>query len=302
MASAPAHAQATRTWVSGVGDDVNPCSRTAPCKTFAGAISKTAAGGEINCLDSGGFGGVTIGKSLTILCEGVVAGVLVSSSNGILINAGVNDVVTLKGLDIEGLGMTAQASGLNGIKVLSAAAVHVQDCVIRNFRAASPNGFGIQFAGTSNTAFTVSDTSLVNNGIGATGGGIQVRPTAGAVSGTLSRVVATRNILGVVADGTGGGSGVTVSVDNSQIHGSVLAGVLSASGATGVGVMVMRSSVNNNGTAFQQSGAGATLRVGNSMATGNGNATSGTINSYTPATNQINGNGNDGTYVGVALK
>jgi hypothetical protein len=302
MASAPAHAQATRTWVSGVGDDVNPCSRTAPCKTFAGAISKTAAGGEINCLDSGGFGGVTIGKSLTILCDGVVAGVLVSSSNGILVNAGVNDVVTLKGLDIEGLGMTAQASGLNGIKVLSAAAVHIQACVIRNFRAASPNGFGIQFAGTSNTVFTVSDTSLVNNGIGATGGGIQVRPTAGAVSGTLSRVVATRNILGVVADGTGGGSGVTISVDNSQIHGSVLAGVLAASGATGVGVMVMRSSVNNNGTAFQQSGAGAALRVGNSMATGNGNATSGTINSYTPATNQINGNGNDGTYVGIALK
>ena len=75
MASAPAHAQATRTWVSGVGDDVNPCSRTAPCKTFAGAISKTAAGGEINCLDPGGFGAVTITKSLAISCEGVTAGI-----------------------------------------------------------------------------------------------------------------------------------------------------------------------------------------------------------------------------------
>ena len=64
--SAPAHAQATRTWVSGVGDDANPCSRTAPCKTFAGAISKTAAGGEINCLDPGGFGAVTITKAITI--------------------------------------------------------------------------------------------------------------------------------------------------------------------------------------------------------------------------------------------
>src|SRR3712207_2348146 len=65
---ASASAQATRTWVSGVGDDANPCSRTAPCKTFAGAISKTANGGEINCLDPGGFGGVTITKSLTIKC------------------------------------------------------------------------------------------------------------------------------------------------------------------------------------------------------------------------------------------
>src|ERR1700694_4396294 len=86
FASAPAHAQATRTWVSGVGDDVNPCSRTAPCKTFAGAISKTADSGEINCLDSGGFGTVTITKSISIVCDGVVGGVLAALTNGININ------------------------------------------------------------------------------------------------------------------------------------------------------------------------------------------------------------------------
>ncbi len=56
LQAAPVHAQAFRTWVSGVGDDANPCSRTAPCKTFAGAISKTALNGEINCLDPAGFG------------------------------------------------------------------------------------------------------------------------------------------------------------------------------------------------------------------------------------------------------
>src|SRR5215471_9230923 len=82
----PAYAQATRTWVSGVGDDANPCSRTAPCKTFAGAISKTAASGEINCLDPGGFGAVTITKSITISCEAGTAGVLVSGTNGINVN------------------------------------------------------------------------------------------------------------------------------------------------------------------------------------------------------------------------
>src|SRR5476649_2165804 len=82
-----AQAQATRTWVSGVGDDVNPCSRTAPCKTFPGAISKTAAGGEINCLDPGGFGAVTITKSMSIICESGTAGVLVSGTNGIIVNA-----------------------------------------------------------------------------------------------------------------------------------------------------------------------------------------------------------------------
>src|SRR3954466_8436206 len=98
-----ADAQATRTWVSGVGDDANPCSRTAPCKTFAGAISKTAAAGEINALDAGGFGAVTITKSITISGEGVEAGVLVSGTNGINVFTGASDVVVLRGLDIIGL-------------------------------------------------------------------------------------------------------------------------------------------------------------------------------------------------------
>src|ERR1043165_7913237 len=86
--AAPAHAQATRTWVSGVGDDANPCSRTAPCKTFAGAISKTAANGEIDCLDPGGFGGVTIVKSMTIDCGGVAGGILSAGTNGVGLSAG----------------------------------------------------------------------------------------------------------------------------------------------------------------------------------------------------------------------
>src|SRR5688500_18185205 len=94
--SQSAHAQATRTWVSGVGDDVNPCSRTAPCKTFAGAISKTAAAGVINCLDPGAYGAVTITKSLTIDCTGVAAGVLATiGSSGIVVNVAASDVVTL---------------------------------------------------------------------------------------------------------------------------------------------------------------------------------------------------------------
>src|SRR5262245_7267595 len=95
----PAHAQATRTWVSGVGDDAQPCSRTAPCKTFAGAISKTAPAGEINVLDPVGFGAVTITKSITIRADHVEAGVLVAGTNGIIVNAGVNDIVVLEGLD-----------------------------------------------------------------------------------------------------------------------------------------------------------------------------------------------------------
>src|SRR5712691_8776960 len=84
--SALAQAQATRTWVSGVGDDVNPCSRTAPCKTWAGAISKTAVGGEIDAIDPGGFGTVTITKSITIDGAGTLASILAAGTNGVNVN------------------------------------------------------------------------------------------------------------------------------------------------------------------------------------------------------------------------
>jgi hypothetical protein len=125
----------TRTWVSGVGDDANPCSRTAPCKTFAGAISKTDPGGEINCLDPGGFGGVTIAKSLTIKCHYTEGGIVVAGTNAIVINAAASDKVTLRGLDINGLG-TGQRTSLNGIKVISAMTVHIFDSEISRFRSA----------------------------------------------------------------------------------------------------------------------------------------------------------------------
>jgi hypothetical protein len=129
-----AFGQATRTWVSGVGDDANPCSRTAPCKTFAGAISKTANGGEINCLDPGGFGGVTITKSLTIKCHYTEGGVLVSGTNAIVVNATTTDKVTLRGLDINGIGVGAPTS-LVGVKVLNAARVELIDNEIYRFKA-----------------------------------------------------------------------------------------------------------------------------------------------------------------------
>src|SRR2546428_3627036 len=126
--STVAHAQASRTWVSGVGDDANPCSRTAPCKTFAGAISKTAPSGEINVLDPGGFGAVTITKSITIRSDHIEAGVLVSGTNAIIINAPDTDKVVLEGLDIEGLG-----TGLNGVRFLAGKELYIIRCSIRHF-------------------------------------------------------------------------------------------------------------------------------------------------------------------------
>src|SRR5690242_16407677 len=124
-----ASAQATRTWVSGVGDDANPCSRTAPCKTFAGAISKTAAGGEIDALDPAGFGAVTIAKAMTLDGGGgQVAPVLVSGTNGITVQAGAGDVVTIRNISINGIG-----SGINGVKFVSGKARHIEHCAIAGF-------------------------------------------------------------------------------------------------------------------------------------------------------------------------
>jgi hypothetical protein len=154
-----AHAQATRTWVSGVGDDANPCSRTAPCKTFAGAISKTATGGEINTLDPGGFGGVTITKAITIAAEGTgEAGVLVSGTNGIVVNAPPGSMVNLRGLQIEGLG-----TGLSGILVLGGD-VHIENCTIRNFRG-NP-GVGINSQANVASRVFVSNSTIVGNNVG----------------------------------------------------------------------------------------------------------------------------------------
>ena len=165
--AAPAEAQALRTWVSGVGDDANPCSRTAPCKTFAGAISKTAAGGEINCIDSGGFGALTITKSIAINCENVIGGVLSTATNGITINA-AGIIVVLRGLDIDGT-----VSGLNGIRFLNGSALHVQKCLVRGFRAASPNGNGLLFAPTAaNAELYVTDSFISGNTVG-----VRVQPS-----------------------------------------------------------------------------------------------------------------------------
>src|SRR5437763_3929847 len=173
LAAVPAHAQATRTWVSGVGDDANPCSRTAPCKTFAGAISKTAAGGEINCVDPGGFGAVTITKSITIDCGGTFGSVLAALTNGININ-GVNITVNLRNLSVNGVG-----NGLFGINFISGNSLTLTNVNVMNFNSGS--AIGVLFApNAANTIFEVNNSVITSNGIApTTGGGIVVQPAVG---------------------------------------------------------------------------------------------------------------------------
>src|SRR3954470_25010987 len=124
--SSVALGQATRTWVSGVGDDLNPCSRTAPCKTFAGAISKTATNGEISVLDPGGFGAVTIGKGLTIHRTRALAGILNAGINGVIVNAPATDTIILREISINGAG----TGGANGVRYLAGKTLMLDHCWI----------------------------------------------------------------------------------------------------------------------------------------------------------------------------
>jgi hypothetical protein len=196
-----AQAQATRTWVSGVGDDVNPCSRTAPCKTFAGAISKTAANGEIDALDPGGFGAVTITKSITI--DGTngagFGSILASLVNGVNVNDSATGspntiVVVLRRLSIQGAG-----NGLNGINFTSGKAVTVEDCLISGFKGAPGNGINMSStAASSNAQLVVRNTSIHDNA----GSGIFMSATGAGSSATavLDRVRMSRSANGLTTN------------------------------------------------------------------------------------------------------
>jgi hypothetical protein len=207
VSATEAMAQASRTWVSGVGDDANPCSRTAPCKTFGGTISKTAAAGEINVLDPGGFGAVTITKSITIRSDSFLAGIVVSSGSGIIINAGAADKIVLDGLDIDGFPNGTSVSA-NGISVISARDVIVRNSSIRGFIQPASAGILVN-APINNASVTVENCTIFNNTVGvkvssALGNGtariynsqITVSPTAGvSVTGAGNRIELSGNVI-----------------------------------------------------------------------------------------------------------
>jgi hypothetical protein len=233
IGSSTANAQASRTWVSGVGDDANPCSRTAPCKTFPGAISKTAPGGEIDALDPGGFGAITITKAITLDGGGgQVASILVGGTNAIVVQAGPNDVVTLRNLRINGIG-----TGLNGIRFLSGAAINIQNCYIFGFTG---SGIDILNAGQAN----ISDTVVYNNV-----GGIRISNNgAGRMLAGLHRVQMNDNSsFGLRADGSGGTGAVGVIFTDGQASNSNN-GVVAAGGLAVAGVVIDRSAIVNNAT------------------------------------------------------
>jgi hypothetical protein len=287
--------------VSGVGDDVNPCSRTAPCKTYAGAISKTAANGEISTLDPGGFGAVTITKSITI--EGSqgqgYGSILASGTNGVVVNDSLTGspgtiIVSLRNLSINGAASTNAASGLVGILITSAKAVHVENCVIQGFKSSAANsGRGISDRRTlSGGLLFVKDTIVRNNG----GGGIVVIPASGTptLTSSLDNVRLEQN--GEVGPGTGyviGGANIKGSISNSVASRNATHGISAESGAK---LSIDSCSVTfNGGNGVDAFTAGTVIRISNSVVFGNTGSglglSGGAIRSF--GNNRLLGNGTD---------
>jgi hypothetical protein len=289
LSAAPAQAGPNRTWVSGMGTDSGACTRAYPCKTFAFALTQTAAGGEIDVLDPAGYGTMTITKAISVVNDGVgTAAIGTSSGNGVTINAGANDSVHLRGLTVEGLG-----SGSSGILFNTGGNLAIESCVVRNFA-----NRGIFISPSTSSSFSVSNTIVSNT----TSNGIVVQPTGSAVvTGVLSKVTANNNSLGGIdVDGRfTTGTSLNVTIVDSVASNNLSVGVdsVSSSGAAATAVMLRNVVASNDVNGLLAQGNNAILRVAHSVITGNAVAVvtffGGVINSY--GDNDIDGNTNNNT-------
>lgn len=267
-----------RTWVSGVGDDMNPCSRTAPCRTFAGAISKTGVNGEINCLDPGAFGSLTINKSIQVDCHEVFAGVTNPAANAVTINFDNFAVAdTRKSVRLRNINYSGVDTGLRGISITGSAAttgteVFVEDCRIDgNF--GSP-GNGIRDARSGGGLLSVSNTTIRN----MSGAGISTSPASGAAN--LKIMVSKVQVLNCTY-GIAAGNNNKVTIYDSVFSGNSIAGIYAedADGGTQTEIAVDHCVVSDNATGFQAT-ANTTIRVSNTTAMYNTALFSGTVLSY----------------------
>jgi hypothetical protein len=293
--------QATQTWVSAAsGSDSNPCSRTAPCLTFAAALAQTAAGGEIDVLDPGDFGAVTITKAISIYAdpEGEGGAAVGPGTSGIVISAGAGDTINLRGLTFDGLG----ATGMSGVVFNSGGRLHIQNCMFQGFATA-----GISFApgaGSAGTAqLSIDDTTIIGNATG-----IRINPTGGiAADVALNRVdIEHNNGDGLRGDGSGGSGAISVAIADSSASFNAGNGIDALSGPGNVTVSIMRVVASANGVAGiaadQTSGGIASVTVGSSVLSGNtiaAQATGGAgLLSY--SNNQVAGNATNGSFTAVA--
>jgi len=276
-------AQLQRSFVSGTGNDGNPCSRTAPCRTFTQALSQTNAHGEVVALDSAGYGPFTITQSVSVqAAPGVYAGISVFSGDGITINAGVNDGVVLRGLTV-----TNQGSSGNGVVFNTGVALHVEGCEIVGFSGGGSAGLELLAAGAR--------AEVVDSTMGGNSFGIFMQPASGTAQAAIDRVrlvlnhiglaakdgsqvtitnsVAANNDFGIRAPSVSAAS-VQLNVESTAVSGNTMAGIIATATATGPAqVNVARCVISNNAVGIQassQSTGVATVRLAGSTVTGNG--------------------------------
>jgi hypothetical protein len=261
LPAAPASALSARTFVSGHGNDGNPCNFSGPCRTFAAAYAKTAPSGEITVLDPAGYGPLTITTALSIVNDGVgEAGViLIAAGNAITITAGASDAISLRGLSLDGGG----TAGTIGIQFNSGASLTIANCVIRHF-----TGDGIGFYPNATSKLAVSNSQVADNG----NNGILVQPTgSGVVTAVFNRVEANNNAAGILLNGATSTGTIDATVSDSvAAHNSIVGFyTFTLGGQAPTTLMVFHSVAANNDIGLQVNGAGATIRAAQSVVTGN---------------------------------
>jgi hypothetical protein len=242
-------------WLSGLGDDANPCSRTAPCKTLSGAVSKTSQpGGQINVEDPGNFGS----PSNTPTAPTINGGIIIDGSPGIAIlqtsvagidgldiSAAADDVVILRHLDIEGYGI-----GLHGINFISGKALYIEDSVIQGF-----TGDAVHVAPAAGGQVVLDNVSIRNNaqnGVNAVGASDSA---PAAVTIRNSRIQSNVGAAVLAADYA------NITVDDSTLTGNAQ-GLACVTQSTGNCVITAASNLITQNTTGVLSGRGVVEATG----------------------------------------
>ena len=288
-----------RSFVSGtLGNDSNPCTRSAPCLTFAAALNQTIAGGEIDVLDPGDFGPVTITKAISIEAAGDGGVMTAPGTSAITITAGTNDTVSLSGLIFDG----ANGSGTSGVVFSSGSRLIMRNCVVQGFTAS-----GIAFtpgSGSATTAqLTVQDTTIINNGIG-----LWINPSAGIAANAALRWLRIDNNIGegLRVDSTGSAGAVAATISDSSASFNAGDGIDTVSGYPNATLSASRIVAVSNLAAgirsAQAAGGSASVTVGNATVSANAiglqTVGGGSLLSY--GNNQVTGNASNGSFTGGA--
>jgi hypothetical protein len=298
LSSAPAAANFSHTWVASNGSDNNNCDRPTPCATFTGALAKTIPGGEITCVDSGDFGGMSITNSITVNCENAIGSSLFgggaetftiqSSASGV--------VVVLRGLDID-----AGGAACDDILFSGSGALHVEKTKINQ----NPNGCsGISFKPNGPAKLFISDSDITNNGLTGTDAGVYVAPNSGVEADiVIDRTYVENNRFGIIFDGTQGGI-IHGTISDSVVSGNTENGITASTTSSNVLLLIDQTKVSGNFHGLVAGGSTAAMMVRNTTVTGNTAAGLFAVNGgalYSYGNNSVDGNSNNnGAFTGPA--